>query len=159
GRTSAEVTVASDLVLLDIDMPRNIFQPNCSHVLFDAGCGLNRATWSTTGTVGAGSTLSQINWSAASSIYQQGALTFTTGANAGAEATVKTAATGSLTLAYPLRYAPAAGDAFTICQGCDHTSATCASKFGNLANFRGFPFVPPPQIMTGPMSSTSSSGK
>ena len=159
GRTSAEVTVASDLVLLDIDMPRNLYQPNCSHVLFDAGCGLNRATYTSSGAVGAGSTLTQINWAGASAAHQQGAITFTTGANAGAEATVKTASSGSLILAYPLQYAPASGDAFTICQGCDHTMATCQSKFANLGNFRGFPFVPPPQIMTGPTSSTYTSGK
>jgi hypothetical protein len=27
-------------------------------------------------------------------------------------------------------------------EGCDHTIATCASRFGNAANFRGEPFVP-----------------
>ncbi len=47
-------------------------------------------------------------------------------------------------LAYPRVNAPATGDAFTVYQGCDHTMATCKAKFNNLANFRGFPFVPPP---------------
>jgi hypothetical protein len=27
---------------------------------------------------------------------------------------------------------------------CDHTLSTCTTKFNNLANFRGFPFIPPP---------------
>lgn len=40
GRTSAQVTVNSDLVLLDIDMPRNLYSPNCQHVLYDSGCAL-----------------------------------------------------------------------------------------------------------------------
>ena len=26
--------------------------------------------------------------------------------------------------------------------GCDKASATCQAKFANIANFRGFPFVP-----------------
>jgi len=47
---------------------------------------------------------------------------------------------------YPLPAAPAAGDALTVYAGCDHTPATCAARFSNLASFRGFPYVPPPQI-------------
>jgi hypothetical protein len=38
------------------------------------------------------------------------------------------------------------GDGFTVYYGCDHTPGTCQSKFNNLANFRGFPSVPPPQM-------------
>jgi len=52
----------------------------------------------------------------------------------------------SLSLMYPLPATPAAGDAFTVAFGCDHTRGTCQGRFNNLANFRGFPFVPPPQI-------------
>jgi hypothetical protein len=36
------------------------------------------------------------------------------------------------------------GDAFTVYLGCDHTQATCTTKFGNLTNFRGFPYIPSP---------------
>ena len=52
----------------------------------------------------------------------------------------------SLTLNYPLYTAPAAGDAFTAYQGCDHRLATCQTQFANQANFRGFPFTPPPTV-------------
>ncbi|MBE7190375.1 phage BR0599 family protein, partial [Jatrophihabitans endophyticus] len=52
----------------------------------------------------------------------------------------------SLALAYPLTAAPAAGDAFTVYQGCDHRLATCQTQFANQANFRGFPFIPPPTL-------------
>jgi uncharacterized phage protein (TIGR02218 family) len=48
----------------------------------------------------------------------------------------------SLDLAYPLLNAPATGDAFTVYFGCDHTQFTCTNKFNDLANFRGFPYVP-----------------
>ncbi len=159
GRTGAEVTVSSDLVLLDIDMPRNVFQANCTHVLYDSGCALARAAFTANGAVAAGSTPTQINWSGASSAYQQGAIAFTSGANAGVEATIRAATSSALTLVYPLPDAPAVGDSFTVSQGCDHTMATCQGKFANLVNFRGFPFVPPPQVITGPMASTYTSGK
>ena len=35
-----------------------------------------------------------------------------------------------------------AGDGFTIRAGCDKRIATCAQKFGNVVNFRGFPHIP-----------------
>jgi uncharacterized phage protein (TIGR02218 family) len=147
GRTTAEFAVNSDLVLLDIDMPRNIYQPTCLHTLYDSGCTLAKAAFGSNGTVGSGSTASVITWSGASLNFQQGSITFTSGVNAGVTATVNSAVAGvSLTLAYPLQSPPSPGDTFTVYFGCDHTPGTCKSKFNNLANFRGFPYVPPPQM-------------
>ena len=145
GRTSAEVTVASDLVLLDIDMPRNLYQPACNHVLFDSGCGLVKNAFGAAGVVGAGAGATLVPWAAASTAYAQGTITFTTGANTGVTANIKGASAAALTLSYPLPVVPAAGDGFTAYQGCDHTLATCRAKFNNGANFRGFPFVPVPE--------------
>ncbi|MGB6536186.1 MAG: DUF2163 domain-containing protein [Xanthobacteraceae bacterium] len=72
GRTSAKLTVNSDLALLDIDMPRNVYQPTCLHTLYDSGCTLVKNAFGTNGTVGAGSTASVINWSGASGNFVQG---------------------------------------------------------------------------------------
>ncbi|MGH9676508.1 MAG: DUF2163 domain-containing protein, partial [Candidatus Acidiferrum sp.] len=145
GRTTAQITVNSDLVLLDLQMPRNIYSPTCQHVLYDSGCTLVKSAFGTAGTVGAGSTFSIINWSGAQPSFSQGTITFSSGINAGVSANVKTAIAGvSLGLSYPLLNAPSAGDAFTVYFGCDHSQATCTSKFNNLANFRGFPYIPPP---------------
>ena len=147
GRTSAKITIASDLILLDMDMPKNLYSATCLHTLYDSGCTLIKGTYATSGTVGAGSTASLINFPGALATHQQGSILFTSGANANVTATVKVAtAAFNLKLAYPLPSAPATGDAFTVYQGCDHTPATCAAQFNNLANFRGFPYVPPPQI-------------
>jgi uncharacterized phage protein (TIGR02218 family) len=147
GRTSAKLTVNSDLVLLDVDMPRNVYQPTCLHALYDSGCTMVKANFGTNGSVGAGSTASVINWTSANANFQQGTITFTSGVNAGVSATVGSVVAGtSLSLLYPLESVPAAGDAFTVYFGCDHTQSTCQSKFGNLANFRAFPYVPPPQM-------------
>jgi uncharacterized phage protein (TIGR02218 family) len=147
GRTQATLTVASDLVILDYDMPRNLFSPTCLHVLYDAGCGVIRGTYSISGTAGAGSTSNTINFSGARAGDAQGSLVFTSGANANVRATVKSVNVGvAYNLMYPLPFAPATGDAFACAFGCDHTQATCQSKFNNLANFRGFPYVPPPEL-------------
>jgi uncharacterized phage protein (TIGR02218 family) len=147
GRTQATLTVASDLVILDYDMPRNLFSPTCLHTLYDAGCGVIRGTYSINGTAGAGSTSNQILSSVAAAGHAQGSLVWTSGANSNVRATVKSVAVGSaLNLMYPLPFAPVAGDAFTVAFGCNHTQATCQGTFNNLANFRGFPYVPPPQL-------------
>ena len=147
GRVGAKLAVNSDLVLLDIDMPRNVYQPTCLHTLYDAGCTLSKAAFSAGGTVGAASTASLVNWSGASLSYQQGTITFTSGVNSGVTGTIGSAVAGvSLALIYPLQSPPSTGDAFTVAFGCDHTPATCKARFNNLTNFRGFPYVPPPQM-------------
>jgi uncharacterized phage protein (TIGR02218 family) len=144
GRTTAQVTVNSDLVLLDLQMPRNLYSPQCVHVLYDSGCGLVKSAYGVTGTVAAGSNAALINWSAASSVYTQGTILFSSGVNAGVSGNIKSAGSGALVLSAPLENAPGAGDMFTAFQGCAHTMQNCQSQFNNLANFRGFPFVPPP---------------
>jgi uncharacterized phage protein (TIGR02218 family) len=147
GRTSATLTVASDLVILDYDMPRNLFSPTCVHTLYDTGCGVIRGTYSVNGTCGSGSTSITIFFSGALAIHAQGSLVFSSGANANVRATVKQVNVGvALILMYPLPFAPSPGDAFTVAAGCDHTQATCQGTFNNLPNFRGFPYVPPPEL-------------
>ena len=147
GRTQATVTVASDLVILDYDMPRNLFSPTCVHTLYNSGCGVIRGTYAATGTAGAGSTSSLILSGVALAMHAQGSLVFTSGANANLRATVKSVEAGvGFNLVYPLPFSPSPGDAFTVYAGCDHTQGTCQGRFNNLANFRGFPYVPPPEL-------------
>ncbi len=147
GRTQATLTVASDLVILDYDMPKNLFSPTCVHTLYDSGCGVIRGTYAATGTAGGGSTSSVILSSVAAASHAQGSLVFTSGANSNVRATVKSVGVGSgFNLMYPLPFAPTPGDAFTVYAGCDHTQATCQNRFANRANFRGFQFVPPVEM-------------
>lgn len=145
GRTSAQITVNSDLVLLDLQMPRNVYSPACQHVLYDSGCTLVKSAFGTAGTVGAFSTARVINWASATASFAQGSVLFSSGINAGVSANIKGVTPGlGFEVSYPLPNAPGTGDAFTVYLGCDHTQSTCATKFNNLANFRGFPFIPPP---------------
>lgn len=147
GRTRAQITVASDLIVLDYDMPRNMYQSPCLHVHYDSGCGILRSTFSATGAVATGSTAALVNWSGSLAAFAQGSIIFTSGANANIRATIRSVVPGvSLTLMYPLPFPPASGDAFSTAYGCDHTPNTCVARFNNLVNFRGFPYVPPPQI-------------
>lgn len=149
SRNTIVMPVVSDLALLHRGMPRNVYQPGCLHNLFDAGCTLSKATFTATGTIAAGSTASAFNTnlSQPDGYYAQGTITFTSGVNSGLWRAVKSFANAGgvvvPTGAFPS--APATGDTFTIVPGCDKSQATCTNKFANLAHFRGFPFIPPPE--------------
>jgi len=159
GRTSGTISVESDLALLSTGMPRRLYQANCVHTLYSESCGVVRAACTTTGFVGSSSTKSIVMWPGALTKFAQGTVRFLSGQNAGFTSTIASADGTSLRLRTPLPHTPLPGDQFSASWGCDHTSATCESRFSNLANFLGFPYVPPPQIMTGPMSSQKTSGK
>lgn len=149
SKTEVTLGCSSWLELLNVDMPTNIISAGCINTLYGAACGLNKATFAATGTASAGGTASTFGSSLtaqATGYFDLGYVLFTSGANAGLQRTVKTHVTGgSFTLTTALVAAPAAGDAFTAYPGCTHTQAICLSKFSNLANFRGMPFVPPPE--------------
>lgn len=149
-RTMLTLTAKPDLELLDGYFPRRLYQTGCIHTLFDGGCALSKAAFTTTATAAAGSTASSIlaTLAQATGYFDLGVLTMTTGALAGLSRPVKAfthASPSTVQLLRALPAAPAVGDQFTIVPGCDKTQATCTSKFNNLARFAGFPFVPPPE--------------
>ncbi len=86
------------------------------------------------------------NLSQADGYFTQGIISFTSGANNGVSRTVQWHGRGNVAVGVPWPSAPAVGDTFTIAAGCDHTLATCTSKFGNQNNFRGFPYIPPAEM-------------
>lgn len=145
----ARVKVKSDLTLLNIKIPRNMYQPSCLHTLYDTGCGLTKASFAAATTAASGSTKQTLNCGLAQAAgwFDQGTITFTSGANSGVSRNVKSYTPGVVTLSYPLPSLPSIGDGFTAYPGCDKKQATCSSKFSNLTNFRGFPYVPVPETV------------
>jgi len=151
GRSLATFSVNSHLELLNLSVPRNLYQAGCLNCLYDAGCGVNPAAWAVTGTAVGGSSGSVIlaTIAEATGWFDQGSVKFTSGVNAGVARTVKSwvsGSPGSLSLIAPFPAGPAAGDTFTALPGCDSTTgAGGCGKFGNTARFRGFPFIPVPE--------------
>jgi uncharacterized phage protein (TIGR02218 family) len=147
SRTEAKLTARSDLELLNIKMPRNLYQPGCVHTLFNAGCALTKAAWAVNTATSSGSTASVLNCGLvqAAGYFDLGTVTFTGGPNAGVSRTIKSYTPGVLTLSYPLPKPPTLGDTFTAYPGCDKKQTTCGVKFVNLGSFRGFPYVPVPE--------------
>ncbi len=151
GRSMVEMKLKSPMKLLDIDMPRNTYQPSCQWTLYDQGCTLTRATFTSSFTVSTANTSvidpvggipTPVGADGVSSYYQ-GLLVFTSGVNNNIQTVVRDNDGTSFFLQYPLRVAPGVGDTFSVSLGCAKTSDTCNLKFNNLNNFRGFPRVPP----------------
>ncbi len=155
--TTATIKCKGKNNLLDQFAPRNVYQIGCLHAFCDVGCTLNRAAFTFSFTVGAGSSNPRtfIPWSGTAPAnpgrFLSGTVTFTSGAASGQKRTIAAADASGLTLAYPLYEAPVAGDAFTAFQGCDKTfngagSLQSCTAYANTQNYRGFPFVPPPNM-------------
>jgi hypothetical protein len=90
-RSYAKITVNSGTDLLSMQLPAIILQPGCTNTLFDARCGLVKASFAEANTVQAGSTVNKlISLSAKTDdYYDNGQLVFTTGANTGLVKAVK----------------------------------------------------------------------
>lgn len=149
GSNKVALNVASDLMYLNAAFPTNYFLPQCNHALFDAGCTLAKASYAVAATV-TSSTAKDVTASALaqpSGYFALGYIVITSGVNNGLVRTVKAYASGDFTLLYPLPQACAPGDTFTAYPGCDKTQNTCSATFNNLTHFRGFPYVPTPEVI------------
>ncbi|ARJ68710.1 DUF2163 domain-containing protein [Paracoccus contaminans] len=151
GRMSFVAEVRSMAHVLGQTVGR-VYQGTCDAALGDSRCGVNIAAAAYRGT---GAVVDPIRDGAftasglggfASGWFSFGHLEWTSGPNSGrlAEVMLHEIASGVVTITLleaPVR-AVAGGNAFTIRAGCDKRSATCAAKFSNIANFRGFPHIP-----------------
>lgn len=145
-----KLSVASNMIFMNTAFPRNYFLPDDNNALFSPASGLSASSYAVSGTVtGATSTsVSDSAFAQAAGWFALGYVVFTSGSCNGLTRTVKASdASGNLTLLYPLPTIPANGDTFTAYPGYDKTQATCLSKFNNLAHFRGFPYVPTPEVL------------
>lgn len=161
GRQKATLTLASQVSLLDIQMPRNLIQQSCLHSLYDSGCTLSKAAFTVTGTVS--TNLNNItnndittNLTQPDDQFSLGIITFTSGQNNGVSRTVRRYlhTSGEVQFVNPPPNVILAGDAFSIVAGCPKTQAACGNTnaaigptFNNLAHNRSFPYVPVPETL------------
>jgi len=75
--------------------------------------------------------------------FDNGLVTFTSGALKGCSFEIKTWDGTNLAMFLPMSIQPQTGDTFQITPGCDHTAGSGGClKFNNIVNFRGEPFIP-----------------
>ena len=124
----------------------------CDAVLGDARCGAdlaNAAFQVATTSIRAAGSRSFICADAGAlskGDFAGGTLTWSSGGNAGQTAIIRSAKAHSdgvlVEVDRDLIDPPQEGDAFSAVVGCDKRKQTCAAKFDNLNNFRGFPYMP-----------------
>ncbi len=129
-----------------------IFRATCDADLGDQRCQINLASgdWTASANVTATDGFGRINAAIIgdrpSGFFDQGVLTFESGANAGRRSEVlrhvRDEAGDMLELWQRMSEPIAMGDAFTVSAGCDKRFATCRDRFANSVNFRGFPHMP-----------------
>ncbi len=143
GKMKAEVL---DVALIFSQLVGNLYQDTCRADFGDAACGKTPATQTATVTGFVGReeftvTLTEPE----ANFYQNGKVTFTSGANNGLSKEVRLSSQSGATLTVELldamRYAIAIGDAVTLYEGCAHTFPACIKK-GNAKRFRGEPNLP-----------------
>lgn len=151
SRYEAHLTIASDSELLNVMIPRNVYQPGCSNTLFDGTCGLSKASnayaATATSVTDANLTTFSTGLAQAAGYFSLGWAVCLTGPNAGTGRTIKVFASGAITTVQPWPAAVAVGNTFTVYPGCDKTQATCTTKFSNVLRFRGQPYVPAPETV------------
>ena len=147
-RTGIDVKCRSHLELLNIQMPRRLWQSSCTHTLGDAMCQFDRSNLQATFSAGPGSSEAQIATSVSPTrpnLYIQGTVIGVTGANAGSSRTVANMSGGWVYIRLAFLSPILPGDQFQLLPGCDHTLSTCTSLFNNVIHYGGFPYIPTPE--------------
>lgn len=141
------LTISSGPVLLNIMMPRNTYTPGCRYHVFDTGCTLTKDEWGVASAADTGSTTRHLlcDLSQSSDYFDLGSITCTSGANNGAQRTIREYTVGNVWLSFPLDHPPEAGDTFIAYPGCDRRRTTCVNKFDNEVHFSGVPYMPVPE--------------
>ena len=145
SRTGIEMKCCSHLELLNIQMPRRLWQPSCTHIFGDAMCQFDRTSLQASFACLSGSTETQILGTinpTPAGLYIQGTITGLTGANSGYSRTIAGMSNGTVSVKLAFLSPPATGDQFQLLPGCDRSLATCTNVFNNPAHFGGVPFVP-----------------
>jgi uncharacterized phage protein (TIGR02218 family) len=147
SRSGIELKCRSHLELLNIQIPRRLWQASCTHVFGGPMCRFDRESLSNTFSAGAGSTQTVItNAPSSARPFALGTITGVTGLNAGLSRTIVAFVSGTtVTVKLAFLFPVAIGDQFHLLPGCDRTLATCTNVFNNAANFGGFPFIPTPE--------------
>lgn len=157
NQTITFFTINDYKYLLNMSMPRNLYQSSCRNMLGDARCKVNLPTFAQNAAALSGSSKSLVLAAPAtpggSGTYQLGMMSPTTGLNAGFKRTIAAVIAGSpvgYQPQYPFPFPVGIGDSFTFTPGCDKSmGAGGCSGFSNLANFRAEPNIPVPEVQIG----------
>ena len=138
---SAELRSAKHALERDL-VPRT--SPACRAVFCDRDCGLNGQAYTHMAlTTSVDSDLNHVTVTGLEhSKFLHGSMRFLAGPQAGIAFGISGVGDGNLVLDKPLSAHTPQVNQVQLREGCDHTFATCRTRFGNAVNFRGEPFLP-----------------
>ena len=138
---SAELRSTKSLLEQDL-VPRT--SPTCRAEFCGRGCGLSAVRFTAVVPLAAiDLEANQVRFAGLDGeAHVDGRLRFMAGPQTGVAFGVIDAEGDWLVLDRPLVAGTPLGTRAELREGCDHTIATCAARFGNAANFRGEPFLP-----------------
>lgn len=123
----------------------SVTQKTCRHRLGDSKCtkDLSTFTFSAVPVTAVASTrqFTASSRAEAATFFQDGTVTFTSGANLGYSRKVKTFSAGVFELIAPFPFAIVVSDQFTVVAGCMRRLEDCRDKFDNVLNFGGEPHL------------------
>lgn len=142
--TESKIDLDCEPVYTSIRRPglRAKFEYGCRHVLYGRRCSVNREAYKHENSVLSLSGGLNVEVAGVAGIYPDG--WFTGGiifAADGASRFIVAHVGGVVTMSRPLA-SLAGGQVVRLYPGCDHLRTTCDTKFNNLDNFGGFPWVP-----------------
>jgi uncharacterized phage protein (TIGR02218 family) len=128
---------------LDARFPRIDDGVLCPYMLYDAFCKVAEAAFTFAGTASSvsGATMVVSGLDASKGVGWAKGGKIRVVSTQEVRAVIKHVATDTLTLSSPFKESPN-GLAVQVLAGCDRTLATCDSKFNNVPNFGGAPFIP-----------------
>jgi uncharacterized phage protein (TIGR02218 family) len=142
GRFTAELRSAKALLEAD-PIPRT--SPTCRAQFCGPGCTLSAVKFTHEAAVSAidlEANRVEFTGGPAAVAMRDGSLRWIDGPQAGLRMEVVIIDGDGLVLEIALDPALAAGTRALLREGCDHTLATCAGRFGNSLNFQGEPYLP-----------------
>ncbi len=121
---------------------RRLYQKACPHVIYGVGCAIDRATFKSTKTVStvSGTSLVFSSIGVADEYFSGGYVEWNNGGVVSRRA-IRQQLGDNVTISFPIP-GLAASASVDLYPGCDHTLATCTSKFSNNLNYGGMPYFP-----------------
>jgi uncharacterized phage protein (TIGR02218 family) len=141
SRFSAELRSGKHLLEQDL-VPRT--SPTCRAEFCGRGCGLSAERFTSVHRLTAiDLDRNAVRFDALPAAdHVDGRLRFLAGPQTGIRFDIIDIDSGWMVLDRPLVEGTAIGTRAELREGCDHTIATCSTRFGNARNFRGEPFLP-----------------
>ena len=143
GRTIYDAEIRGLTQALQQDFGR-LCEERCDATFGDTRCGITKLNYTFTGTVTSvtDSRSFGISLTQAAGYFAHGELIFTSGLNKGAVFNIREHALSSAVLYESANNQIVVGDNITMIAGCDKLRTTCATKYNNAINHRGFPDIP-----------------